>query len=276
MNDAVHGQRADRWRRLSNVIAAAAIALAVVGYFIGITDGVPRPTRAGFPVDHHSPVVEAQENAIPSLHYREIPEKYVRFTQQWRLQPQPLSRPELPPYGTELHPDPQAKLASLRRRSQTRAFNGAPPVIPHAIENTTDAACYACHSQGMQLEGLRASIMSHAFLPNCTQCHVPPPPEFVSPEDYSPPDNAFVGMQAPVAGPRAYPGAPPTIPHATSMRENCLACHGPNMGWPGMETTHPWRMNCTQCHAPSAVLDQMPDTSPIRRALYDSVFDVSR
>ncbi len=258
MNDHHHGPRDAHWHRWSSVVAAAAIALAAVGYLIGITDGVPKPTGVGLPMDRAAPELASHEHAIRSLHYREIPEKYERFTQRWREQLQPLPRPALPSYGEEIVPDRQAKLASLSLRARYRAFNGAPPVVPHSIENTTDAACYACHSQGLALDGLRASVMSHAFLPNCTQCHAPPPPDFAS--GAVPPANEFVGLRAPIAGERAYPGAPPTIPHATSMRENCLACHGPNAGWPGLETTHPWRLNCTQCHAPSAVLDQMSDS----------------
>jgi nitrate reductase (cytochrome), electron transfer subunit len=56
-------------------------------------------------------------------------------------------------------------------------------------------------------------------------------------------------------GERAGPGAPPTVPHATTMRERCSSCHGV-AGALGMRSTHPWRESCTQCHAPSAVLDQ--------------------
>jgi cytochrome c-type protein NapB len=42
---------------------------------------------------------------------------------------------------------------STQIRASRRAFNGAPPVIPHAVENTSDAACYACHGQGMGFAG---------------------------------------------------------------------------------------------------------------------------
>ena len=71
--------------------------------------------------------------------------------------------------------------------------------------------------------------------------------------------NGFDGVAAPTEGARAWLGAPPVVPHTTWMRNDCLACHGPN-GWPGMETTHPWRQNCLQCHAPSSALDLNPST----------------
>lgn len=67
--------------------------------------------------------------------------------------------------------------------------------------------------------------------------------------------NSFVGEQPVFPGARAWPGAPPTIPHTTFMRINCASCHGV-AGALGMRSTHPFRDSCTQCHAPSATRDQ--------------------
>jgi cytochrome c-type protein NapB len=96
--------------------------------------------------------------------------------------------------------------------------------------------------------------MSHARSDSCLQCHVvaidPRAGTPVTPEV----ETAFEGAWAP-GGARAWPGAPPTIPHATRMRERCDACHGP-YGALGLRSTHPWRASCRQCHAASAELDQ--------------------
>ena len=73
-------------------------------------------------------------------------------------------------------------------------------------------------------------------------------------------ENSFLGLAEPTAGQRASAGAPPTIPHATNMRINCVSCHGPN-GESGLKSSHPWRTNCTQCHGPSGRLDQQPGSS---------------
>ncbi len=62
--------------------------------------------------------------------------------------------------------------------------------------------------------------------------------------------NHFVGLAAPESGPRAFPGAPPQIPHATFMRTDCLSCHG-DTSYRGLRTTHPWRRNCQQCETHS-------------------------
>jgi cytochrome c-type protein NapB len=74
-----------------------------------------------------------------------------------------------------------------------------------------------------------------------------------------PAETAFVGVYRAGPGERANPGAPPTIPHHTWMRENCNSCHG-LVTRPGTRTTHPWLTNCTQCHAPSAAHDQVEFT----------------
>jgi cytochrome c-type protein NapB len=110
----------------------------------------------------------------------------------------------------------------------------------------------------------RAPGLPHAHYDNCTQCHVvgadprPNGPATVLSE------SLFVGLDSPVRGERAWPGAPPTIPHATLMRGECTSCHGVG-GRLGMRSPHPDRQNCQQCHAPSAALNQRratPGVSP--------------
>lgn len=159
------------------------------------------------------------------------------------------------PHTVKVQPSQEKKLESLAIRSTRRAFNGAPPVVPHPVEHTNDAACYACHNQGVQIGDRVANRMSHGFLSNCVQCHAAPLPQALAAYD-APVDNEFVGLKTPLGGDRAFPDAPPVIPHSTWMRERCLSCHGGIAGWPGLEVTHRWRTNCTQCHAVSATLEQ--------------------
>jgi len=144
--------------------------------------------------------------------------------------------------------------AVLTARSAMRAYDGAPPVIPHAIEGSSTFECLACHEKGALVAGKRAPAMSHDRKDSCTQCHVAaggPPSPVPAPLTSS----TFVGTPSPSKGERAWAGAPPTIPHSTWMRGTCGSCHGV-AGALGMRSTHPWRDSCTQCHAPSARLDQ--------------------
>jgi len=153
----------------------------------------------------------------------------------------------------EITISPEEKLTTLDQREQNRSFNGAPPTIPHPVDQRSDASCVACHREGAKSKSLRIPRMSHAFLANCTQCHIESNPRHMTAFSFR--ENDFAGLAAPTEGPRAFKDAPPQIPHSTWMRSDCLSCHG-HAGLHGIRTTHPWRKNCQQCHAPSASLDQ--------------------
>jgi cytochrome c-type protein NapB len=135
-------------------------------------------------------------------------------------------------------------------RATTRAYDGAPPPIPHDASLGT---CLTCHDDdGAEIAGVGVAPASpHGALPasgsmqRCRQCHVPiaTPAVFVA--------SRFAGLpQGPWKGARATPGAPPTIPHAIQLRENCLACHAGPGARAEIRTSHPERARCRQCHVP--------------------------
>lgn len=161
---------------------------------------------------------------------------------------------------------PQVKMEQEQRsqivkeRNARRAYDGAPPVIPHPIKYRDVQSCTACHGQQAKvlIAGKHAPAMSHPFLSNCTQCHVAAA-DFdrattAERNESLSEGNAFVGLLRMGKGSRAFLGAPPTVPHPLSMRQNCMSCHGPNMP-NAIVTSHPQRRNCLQCHAPDAGLD---------------------
>jgi cytochrome c-type protein NapB len=148
---------------------------------------------------------------------------------------------------------PEDRLEALSIRAELRAFNGAPPTIPHEIEQISSVDCLRCHGEGPQADEKGAPKVPHGFLANCTQCHVETESEYLFGEE--PSSNTFEGMAAPRGGSRAYVGAPPLVPHSTIMRSNCLSCHGP-FGLAAMQTSHPERGNCLQCHGVSATMNQ--------------------
>lgn len=133
-------------------------------------------------------------------------------------------------------------------RAARRAYDGAPPTIPHA---PMGAECTSCHNdRGMAVAGLGfAPPTPHALTPGlsmtsrCEQCHV-----------YKRSDALFVQSEfVPLAqvlrpGTRLYPGAPPVMPHAMNMRENCQACHSGPAAREEIRCTHPERARCGQCH----------------------------
>lgn len=147
------------------------------------------------------------------------------------------------------------RAAALAKRASRRAYDGAPPTIPHRILQMGPLDCTACHATGVKIgTELVAPKMSHPSYTSCTQCHVVKVDPRLDAPKVEPPANDFVGV-AWGKGTRAWPGAPPTIPHPTAMRPDCSSCHGP-MGAVGLKTPHPYRQSCTQCHVADASNDQ--------------------
>lgn len=234
------------------LIAFVVVSLAVVGYFTGLQSPMNASLSSSpLAVEHKrtEQITTTEDGVIPATHYSEMAAATLArsaHTSLARLKStfDPLEEVKL---------SPQDKLTALHHRDQNRAFNGAPPTIPHPIEQRSDISCVACHKEGIKTKTLRIPRMSHAFLANCTQCHVESNPRHMVAIAFR--ENEFIGLAAPLEGPRAYRGAPPQIPHSTWMRSDCMSCHG-YAGLQGIRTTHPWRKNCQQCHAPSALMDQ--------------------
>ncbi|MFG0315693.1 MAG: cytochrome c3 family protein, partial [Planctomycetota bacterium JB042] len=112
----------------------------------------------------------------------------------------------------------------------------------------------ACHGEGIAVGDRVAARIPHEPYASCLQCHVEAASSSLPPFVLA--ASSFEGVDAPFEGARAYPGAPPVLPHTTWMRSDCLSCHGPAGDFP-MRTSHPERASCLQCHAPSASLDQV-------------------
>ncbi len=239
------------------VIATLCVsAVALVGMLVGF--GHPAPAWqpiAGPPVDHMTA-------ALPAVAYRDMNGKARGPNREYTS-----NLATLVGHGPALM-EPVAFDAKLRaeavaRRAARRAYNGAPPVIPHPVDANDVTSCYQCHGDGKVIGDLIAPKISHQRYTNCTQCHAPVAVGVPGDSQGLEVSNGFVGLASSGRGTRAYVGAPPTIPHATSMRENCTSCHG-TLGLTGLRSSHPWRVNCQQCHAPSATLDQarFDDPSP--------------
>ena len=144
---------------------------------------------------------------------------------------------------------PVAMARSFDVRAAGRAYDGAPPVIPHALIGE----CATCHDDdGMAIVGIgiapaspHGSVGAAGLFKRCRQCHVPSGTAAVMVS------SRFNGLpQGAWKGGRATPGAPPTIPHTLQLRENCLSCHGGPASRVEIRTSHPERPRCRQCHVP--------------------------
>jgi len=225
------------------VLAAAGAAAATVGFFTG-TRGEPVPHGfAEVPADD-----EVSRGVAPT--YGELGESLRADARLRHAAALERMRGQHPSLMEEVELDEEAKLAALERRAERRAYNGAPPIIPHPIDQMETQQCASCHWEGMRVESRVANPMSHSMHTSCTQCHVVgdgPVPGATLAQVVST-ESSFEGLAAPRAGERAWPGAPPVIPHSTQMRDRCSR----------IRSSHPWRQSCEQCHAPGATLDQRP------------------
>ena len=204
-------------RRALQVGVAVALSASVVGFFAGIR---PDEVPAAVALSRASPAAAGAVRPAPS--YTDLrtrparaPDPATAGVPAIEAQAFPAAPLPLPPQVLDPQPDRRAEAVALR--AKLRAYDGAPPVVPHPVRQQGDLDCAACHVQGIAIGGRQLPRISHGFLTNCTQCHVPAdgalPPGMASPEQVAGADgNTFVGSVGPVLGQRAWPGAPPTIP----------------------------------------------------------------
>lgn len=227
------------------IFAAVALALALIGFVAGTRESayeeLPPPPEAA-----KAAVVAAQ----PAASYTELRERTPGPNANWGGNLQPLSTTAQPKDWDEYA---IGREDERERRAGLRAYDGAPPLVPHPVSQRDAPSCLACHADGVALpDGRIAPPVSHDEFSSCVQCHATAdaaPP--VAAEPFV--ANSFEGIRAAGPGERAWPGAPPTIPHDTFMRTRCVSCHGAHTE-PGLASSHPTRQSCTQCHAESRPL----------------------
>jgi cytochrome c-type protein NapB len=230
--------------------------LAVSGFFMGMRQTERQVVRNPAPLAPKHEVSPAEIPTAPK--YKQIASSDWLANRDWKFTLADLPRAATPTPGTPIASAAE-RATAVASRAALRAYDGAPPIIPHAIDTLSAAACASCHGQGANLVigGKRPAEMSHPWITNCSSCHVPADGmrQLTEPrETRLVVENAFVGKTSAGAGPRAYGSAPPTTPHPVWMRQNCMACHGPGREQ-AIRTSHPERRNCLQCHAPNAAFD---------------------
>lgn len=140
---------------------------------------------------------------------------------------------------------------SLDEYYKNRAYHGAPPSIPHPVDekqNIGENSCLKCHENGGFVAKYQAytPVTPHPELVNCMQCHVAQTATSLFKA------GDFAKVKAPKVGVNnALLTSPPAIPHQIQLRENCLACHAGPSAPKEIRVTHPERVNCRQCHVPS-------------------------
>lgn len=230
----------------AQIALVVALTLGLIGFVTGLSQ--PKLARAH---EASAPSAEGPAGVPTAPRYAELHETNLGPNAEWTngLEKIPALSHDL--FAERKVPGLRAKQEGLKARATRRAYAGAPPTVPHQVSARSAASCLSCHEKGRRIGDRVASPMPHALLVNCLQCHAPPPPDALSKSVPGTAQSLFEGQAEPLAGSRAGVGSPPVIPHTTRMRENCVACHGPQGSTPALQTTHPWRVNCRQCHAAS-------------------------
>jgi cytochrome c-type protein NapB len=247
-------------RKLAVVAGLVALTLGLSGFFMGLR----QTDRAALDAREGRAIAKSPESAVPEMivpeapRYVDLPAGRLRPNKDWTVHLATLrpTDPEAQFIPATLAPETLAQLRAVR--TSRRQYDGAPPVAPHPTDQLTPAACLECHGKPTTITGRAVPQVSHPRYTNCIQCHVSGagPASWWQTRNVALSDgNSFSGKAQSGQGTRAYTGAPPTIPHTTWMRDNCMSCHGPG-GTAALRTSHPNRQSCTQCHGVNAVLDQ--------------------
>jgi len=237
------------------IFLTVVVGVAVIGFFRGTA-----------PANYHS-VAEPAAHEEAEDHDHAVP--LARSYSQMRRTPRgegsgfdadlARMRGVLPGQSDSVDLSGTSKAVDLVSRAERRAYDGAPPVIPHPVRQRSASECAACHEEGLRVGSHQAPAFPHASYQVCVQCHAMAEPNAPFSDGIADPravPNSFAGLAAPTEGPR-WSVAAPTIPHKTHMRERCDSCHGVS-GRDAIRSTHPWRQNCEQCHAPNSGLEWRP------------------
>jgi cytochrome c-type protein NapB len=180
MNDA----RRLRSRRWITVVLVTTITIAVAGYVTGTSRA---PSHGGY-----------REDPSPETHPARVPTQAgmaeARYADRNRELSAAFARLGPAPVGARSDATPAERAAM---RDALRAFEGAPPMLPHAVDQRGMPACLACHQDGMTVNGRVAPAMTHTAYASCLQCHAPAggvPTRSPSPHSVST-ESTFVGVR---------------------------------------------------------------------------------
>ena len=137
---------------------------------------------------------------------------------------------------------------STAARAARRAYDGAPPTIPH---EPMDGACNSCHGEeAMEAGDAVAPAFPHSKTAGlnaesrCVQCHV------YRKAVATFRGSTFTGFLQDVTrhGARKARKAAPDRPHRGFMREDCRVCHLGAGARPELVPRHGPRKQCAGCH----------------------------
>lgn len=237
----------------TTVLVAAVFTVSVSGFFMGLRQTVSESSAQLVLTEKSHGETDTHSAAIPAPSYSEIGKTGYSPNAAWKSRLSDLAPNDA--FDSMVTSD----VEELRfRRERRRAYDGAPPVVPHPIDQHSAESCLQCHGQALRIGDVVAPAISHPEYTSCTQCHVSTKglgSQWNTADFDLHTGNRFGGYHQALQGKKAYPDSPPTIPHNVHMRQNCMSCHGP-LGTSPIRTSHPERQSCNQCHVPGLEVDK--------------------
>lgn len=248
-------QRKTRTTKAAILVVAGVFTISVSGYFMGLRQtmsetSTPAPITSQSETAHET----APHTVATAVSYTELAQHPLGPNAGFHSR---LSQLKTSGAQSGIMDTSDSELLRAHRIAR-RAYEGAPPTVPHPIDQHTAAACLQCHTKATRIGNVVAPALSHPAYTSCIQCHVSSKglgSRWNTAAFDLHTGNRFDGDFSETKGHRAYPDSPPTIPHKIAMRQNCMSCHGP-LGTSPIRTTHPDRQSCTQCHVPGAHVDK--------------------
>ena len=117
--------------------------LAVSGFFMGMRQTERQITRNALPLPaKHEVSNTPPPSEIPTApKYKEIANAKWLANRDWKFTLADLPRAPHPPAGELQSPTLRSAQSPVEQRAALRAYDGAPPVVPHAIDTLSSASC---------------------------------------------------------------------------------------------------------------------------------------
>lgn len=242
--------------KATTIVVAIVFTISVSGFFMGMRQTVSETEHSDANAVSHEHIDQSHQSIQPAVDYKDIAK--ANFGPNTAFKSRLSSLKNNPDNQGQINPLLVSEAALREKRNSRRAYDGAPPIVPHPITQDNAASCLQCHDGATRIGDIVAPAISHPEYTSCTQCHISSKglgSRWNTAEFDLHTGNRFAGNYNAKPVERAYDDSPPTIPHNVHMRQNCMSCHG-ELGTSPIRTSHPDRQSCTQCHVPSSQIDK--------------------
>jgi hypothetical protein len=127
--------------RWGTILGSLGCGLGLVGFLVGMYD---QPSSSKSRDFEKSTVHELEQSQLaPAPSYKQIDSQRHGVNNGWRSEFSKLVQNN-PGLFDRVVRTPEMKSEALNDRLRTRAFDGAPPAIPHPVDQRTAESCLAC------------------------------------------------------------------------------------------------------------------------------------